>query len=242
MKLLTTGNAKTAKGEDSGYLTAVLHLAPANAAGMGNVCEWATKGCLAACLNTAGRGGIFRKGETTNAIQECRKRRTRLFFTDRDAFISKLGSEIADHVIRARKHGLAPAVRLNGTSDIPWETVAPAIFTAFPNVQFYDYTKSKARAASNAMGRHPSNYHLTYSRHENDTDEGIALLLSCGVNVAAVFARGVQPADAARERFGPCRVIDGDKSDLRFLDPIGVVVALTAKGRGRRDTTGFVIH
>ena len=35
--------------------------------------------CKTACLNTAGRGGIIKKGETTNRIQEARQRSTIYF-------------------------------------------------------------------------------------------------------------------------------------------------------------------
>ena len=56
MKLLSVGNPKTLKGESVGYLTFILHLAPASLSGY-NTCPKATEGCKAACLNTAGRGG-----------------------------------------------------------------------------------------------------------------------------------------------------------------------------------------
>jgi hypothetical protein len=35
-------------------------------------------------------------------------------------------------------------------------------------------------------------------------------------------------------------VFNGDESDLRFLDPRGVVVGLYAKGKAKKDTSGFV--
>ena len=35
-------------------------------------------------------------------------------------------------------------------------------------------------------------------------------------------------------------VFNGDDSDLRFLDPKGVVVGLYAKGKAKKDTSGFV--
>jgi hypothetical protein len=37
-------------------------------------------------------------------------------------------------------------------------------------------------------------------------------------------------------------VVNGDESDLRFLDKKGVIVGLKAKGKGRQDKSGFVIH
>jgi hypothetical protein len=37
------------------------------------------------------------------------------------------------------------------------------------------------------------------------------------------------------------QVVDGDATDLRFLDPRGVIVGLKAKGKGKQDTSGFVV-
>jgi hypothetical protein len=82
MKLLSTGNPKILKGLKQGYNTYILHLAPADLSGF-NTCPKATAGCKAACLNTAGRGGMFKKGENTNAIQKARIRKTIEFFTAR---------------------------------------------------------------------------------------------------------------------------------------------------------------
>lgn len=256
MKLLTTGNPKTVKGEGEGYLTAILHLAPFDLSGH-NVCPWASKGCAAACLNTAGRGGIFRNGETTNAIQEARKRRTRMFFGDRPAFLAQLAREMRAHVKRAERHGLKPAVRLNGTSDLRWEKLAPELFAEFSDVAFYDYTKGVPRMVDYLAGRFPVNYSLTFSRSESNHAQAIEVL-EAGGNVAVVF-------DTKRGRDLPelwkgFEVIDGDATDLRFLDPKpvrehidigaesvelvadGAVVGLRAKGRARNDLSGFVVH
>lgn len=253
MQLLTTKNPKTAKSEGSGYLTAILHLAPYNLSGR-NVCPWASPGCAAACLNTAGRGGIGKRDDerqtfegvgdiSLNTIQRARIARTRFFFANRSGFIAQLRREIAAHVRRATRHGLRPAVRLNGTSDLRWERLAREIFDAFPGVRFYDYTKGAERAKQAATDPSwPTNYALTFSRTEaNDAD--CADVLEAGGTVAVVFSTrkgrelprywGVGPIEWA--------VVDGDASDLRFLDPRGVVVGLRAKGRGKADTSGFVV-
>jgi hypothetical protein len=240
--LLTVGNPKTAKGEAHGYLTAILHLAPEKVSGR-NVCPHATAGCAAACLNTAGRGGIGLDADGLNTIQVARIRRTRWFHRDRTGFLNALSLEIARHVRIARKHGLQPAVRLNGTSDLPWEKFPvagqPHIFAIFPEVTFYDYTKWPVRLRT-AVADIP-NYSLTFSLAEsNDDKAGDAL--DAGVNVAAVFAvkRGgdLPPSAMIAGRIRP--VIDGDASDLRFTDPTGVIVGLRAKGRAIHDRTGFV--
>jgi hypothetical protein len=263
--LLTTGNPKTAKGEGAGYFTAVLHLAPYKAAGL-QVCPMADlAGCAAGCLNTAGRGGIA-AGRATyaphgvevprNAVQAARIARTRWYAEDRDGFMAALVQAIAAHIRTAEKHGLIPAVRLNGTSDIAWETIeirrvdasgAPIVyrnvFDRFAGVQFYDYTKIPARLRRYGEGKLPANYHLTGSYSEASADY-LALIAPAfdegAANFAAVFAVG--RGRPLPETFKGRQVIDGDATDLRFLDPRGVVVGLRAKGRAMRDRSGFVIR
>jgi len=235
MALLTVGNPKLLKGQKKGYLSSVLHLAPADLSGK-NTCPKATAGCKAACLNTAGRGGIFKKGESTNVIQQARIRKTKMFFEMRDVFMFELVREIKNAIKLASKKDLIPVFRLNGTSDLSWEkysvrrdgTAYNNIFEAFPEVQFYDYTKILGRKVS-----HIPNYHLTFSKADgNDMD--VRLAASNGMNIAAVFKE-------LPEKYIGRPVINGDDTDLRFLDPKGVIVGLKAKGKAKKDTTGFVI-
>jgi len=42
------------------------------------------------------------------------------------------------------------------------------------------------------------------------------------------------------ETYNGLPVFNGDESDLRFLDPQGVIVGLYAKGKAKKDTSGFV--
>jgi hypothetical protein len=231
MALLTVGNPKLLKGQKKGYLSSVLHLAPADLSGK-NTCPKATAGCKAACLNTAGRGGIFKKGETTNVIQQARIRKTKMFFENRNTFMLDLFKEIQATIKKAEKQGLIPVFRLNGTSDLSWEKYEVAdgknIFQMFPDVQFYDYTKILGRKVS-----HIPNYHLTFSKADgNDMD--VRLAASNGMNIAAVFKE-------VPEKYIGRPVINGDDTDLRFLDPKGVIVGLKAKGKAKKDTTGFVV-
>jgi len=231
MKLLTVGNPKTLKGEKQGYLTFILHLAPADVSGY-QTCPKATAGCKAACLNTAGRGGMFKPGGT-NAIQEARKRKTRMFFEQRDAFMQLLVEDIQRGIKYAQKRDLIPVFRLNGTSDIAWEKIRVGEFRnvmeMFPTIQFYDYTKIVGRKNI------PSNYQLTFSRAEsNEMDTRLAA--SAGFNVAVVFSTKVLPTVYMGRP-----VFNGDESDLRFLDPKGVIVGLYAKGKAKKDTSGFVV-
>ena len=229
MKLLTVGNPKILKGTAFGYLTAILHFIPSRLSGF-NVCPMASLACIDACLNTAGRGGMNKIGETTNYVQTARKARTLFYFNDRDKFMAQLVREVKSVVDLAAKHGLKPAIRLNGTSDIRWENEkvngVRNIMEMFPNVIFYDYSKISNRRNL------PPNYSLTFSLSE-DNDELAERALVNGMNVAAVF-RKIPSTFLGRP------VVDGDKSDLRFLDPKGVIVGLKAKGKAKKDSTGFV--
>lgn len=226
--LLST-NQKVEKGEKAGWLTAILHLAPAKVSGF-QVCSSATAGCSAACLNTAGRGGIFASGEGDNAIQAKRRLRTAWYFARRTEFLRQLDAEIAAHTRRAVRKGFQPAVRLNGTSDIRWETVTldgQTLFERHPEVVFYDYTKHSDRDVSDIP-----NYSLTFSLAENNDSAAVAAI-ERGLNVAVVF-------HDMPSTFMGLPVFDGDQSDLRFLDPKGCIVGLKAKGKAKRDRSGFV--
>jgi hypothetical protein len=226
MKLLSTGNPKLMKGEKKGYMSFVLHLAPANLSGK-ETCPKRTDGCTAACLNTAGRGGMFKKGENTNVIQQARIRKTKMFFENRDEFMAQLEADIRLGIKQAEKKGMIPCFRLNGTSDLAWEKYG--IIEKFPNVQFYDYTKVNNRKVS-----HLENYHLTFSKADgNDMDARVAA--SNGMNVTVVFRKELP------ETYLGKLVVNGDDTDLRFLDPKGVVVGLKAKGKAKKDTSGFVV-
>lgn len=235
--LFTRVNPKTEKGRAAGYLTSILHLAPSFASGY-NTCPMATRGCAAACLNTAGRGGIIKAGEETNAIQVKRVLRTLWYMERRPEFMARLVREIENAIRHAESKGLTPVFRLNGTSDIRWENVACErggaeyrnIMEAFPDVQFYDYTKLHNRRGL------PDNYHLTYSLADGNGEHALAAY-EAGLNVAAVFR------DELPETFdlgaGPVPVFDADADDLRFLDPRGIA-GLKAKGKAKHDDTGFV--
>jgi len=226
-KLLSTANPKIQKGTKMGYLSFILHLAPSDLSGK-NTCPKATAGCIAACLNTAGRGGMFKKGETTNMIQKARIRKTQYFFNNRAEFMIDLANDIKKAIRFAERKGLTPVFRLNGTSDLSWEKYEVIegynIFEMFPNVQFYDYTKVLGRKTA----QYP-NYHLTFSKADgNDSDVAEALMQ--GMSVVAVYDQIPEGVPSA------------DETDLRFLDPKGTMLGLKAKGRAKKDYSGFVIR
>ena len=244
MKLLSIGNPKVLKGMKQGYMTYILHLAPANLSGY-ETCPKRTTGCTAACLNTAGRGGMIKKGETTNAIQQARIRKTKLFFENRAEFMTQLVKDIELAIKQSAKKNLIPVFRLNGTSDLAWEKyeatvtdksgrsiVFKNIFEAFPFVQFYDYTKILGRKVNGI-----ANYHLTFSEADDNALDTLNAIRA-GMNVATVF--GIKKNSPMPEMWNGMKVFNGDESDLRFLDPKGVVVGLYAKGKAKKDTSGFV--
>jgi hypothetical protein len=230
-KLLSTANPKIQKGTKLGYLSFILHLAPADLSGH-NTCPKATAGCKAACLNTAGRGGMFKRGESTNTIQKARIRKTNYFYDARQDFMLDLKKDIEKGIKLAAKLGLKPVFRLNGTSDLSWEKydMLPGlnVFECFPDIQFYDYTKVLGRKAGY------DNYFLIFSQADgNEAD--VTKAMAQGMNVAAVF-------DEVPETYKGKTVINADETDLRFLDPKGVIAGLKAKGKAKKDYSGFVIR
>jgi hypothetical protein len=230
----TTENAKTSKGEPLGYLTAIMYLAPANLAGIGNLCPASTPGCRAACLNTAGRGRF-------TSIQQARIRKTHRLFAGSTLAkgplpetIDSVGREIEVLRLKAWKAGLQLAVRLNGTSDLPWYvyrgTDGRTLMENLDTVQFYDYTKVVDRALRSKAcpDAFPFNYHFTLSMSEYLKPQYRDRALDMGINVAIV-TRGTVAGQ-----------VNGDLHDLRFLDPPGKYVLLSPKGLAKHDSTGFV--
>jgi hypothetical protein len=208
-KIINSGNdAKTIKGNGDKYETAIFYGKSYKQYIDGkeyNTCSMAKiASCFKGCLYSAGRGKF-------NNVQQ------------------------------AIKQGVKPCVRLNGTTDIQWEKIKVIkdgieyenIFSAFPNIQFYDYTKIFKRDVS-----HIKNYHLTWSYSEANQwyANQYKTAIKNGMNIAVVFRDKNLP-----KKFLGLKVIDGDKDDLRFLDPENSIVGLYAKGDARKDTSGFVI-
>jgi hypothetical protein len=179
-----------------------------------------------------------------STVQAARLRRTDWFFADRVGFMTQLARELKNLERRAARKGFKPVARLNGTSDIPWESMllgGRTIFERFPGITFYDYTKSPRRAlnAQNAADW-PENYSLTLSRTEGWLPATADEMADRGVNVAVVF--DTPKGQPLPETFEGVPVIDGRVDDWRFRDPRGVVVGLSALGKARKDTTGFVVR
>ena len=215
---------KMAKGERFGYKTAILHLAPFKLSGK-NVCPNASKACAAACLNTSGRGQM-------NSVQAARISKTNAFWQDRLKFLQDLDAEIKQLSKRADQAGFKFAVRLNGTSDLPWHRYklnGLNLMQLNPDVQFYDYTK-----VFNYLDHGVKNYYVIYS-YSGENHEECNRALRMGVNVAIVFK------DKLPKKFKGRKVIDGDKHDLRFKErQCGAIIGLRAKGLAKKQDSDFV--
>ena len=255
--LLSTNNAKTVKGEKLGYTTYIMYLSPftQNSKGI-NLCSHASKGCAKACLFSSGAARF-------DAVQQGKRDKTEYFLHERKAFLEQLDNEITkivakhevmtDDVIYSTNGNVLRnknfAIRLNGTSDIAWEKFkirdGKNIFELHPTVQFYDYTKNYIRFEKNQ----PTNYHLTFSMSEDNKEKSMELLTK-GYNVAMVF--GVKTVEELPTSYNGFKVINGDKSDLRFLDDNNIIVGLKYKlltGKGTKgvnkdnvDNNDFIIN
>lgn len=235
--LLTVNNSKTIKGEKFGWKTYILYMAPhtQNSSGK-NLCSHASAGCISACLYTSGHGGI------QPSVPKGRMNKADYFIQGKTEFFTQLVKELTKISIKNEGNTEEKiCVRLNGTTDVTWEKMfvkdGKTIFDLFPSIQFYDYTKKAFRLRREL----PSNYHLTFSKSEANTEESFKLL-SEGKNVAFVF-------DKVPETYMGYKVINGDESDLRFEDEKNVIVGLkykksTKKGADNEQAfkSGFAIR
>lgn len=227
-------NAKTVKGQSEGYLTGILYLAPANLSGYNTCGMEAIAQCGEACLNTAGLGGVY------SSIQLARINKAKLYFEDRELFMHNIVMDIHKLIKRAAKKGFIPLVRLNGTSDIVWENVPltvnginyPNIMSVFPDLQFYDYTKRANRTSL------PKNYDLTFSYSGVlPYQKYVDIAMANKMRIAVVFRSAKQiPA-----KFLGLDCVSGDNTDIRHIEAGNIIVALYAKGKARKDQTGFVV-
>lgn len=204
--------------------TYALHLSPAGASGE-QTCAFRTDGCEAACLNTAGRGRF-------DGVQRGRMAKTLFLAEEPEHFLAILLAEIRSAV---KRHDGAALFRLNATSDLRWERFAPFLFDV-AGAEFYDYTKYPRRD-----GR-PSNYRLTYSVSERNSDEDILVRLATFGHVAVVVDTPAPTGSGVKlplpTTYLGAKAWDGDETD-DWRDRPGVTL-LRVKGDGVGDTSGFV--
>ena len=207
--------------ENSNTLTYCLYLAPADLSGK-NVCP-NSKHCKEHCLNGSGQNKAdqLAHGKMSN-INISRIKKTRLFYSNRNLFVNALVHEIERARAKAAKLNLPFSVRLNGTSDLSPELFkVPGtdlnILQYFNGVQFYDYTKVPNRKK---LVKKYDNYDLTFSFDGYNWNE-CENYLNAGGRVAVVFY-GDLP-----KMYKGYKVIDGNSTDTRYLEPGGVIVGLT---------------
>lgn len=199
-----------------------------------NICPKANN-CIHSCLNSAGRGAF-------NSIQAARQAKTELYINDRETFIIKLYNELKSAYGKAIKQNKNIAIRLNGTSDLDFIAIiknrlnvdvldlfGTTIDSEKPGLIFYDYTKILGKVEKYKG----SKYTLTFSYDSNPEESKKALKL--GVNVAAVFRKNLP------NKYLNIPVIDGDKTDIEMLEYKGKILGLSAKGKAKKDFSGFVI-
>ena len=210
-----------------GHYTYSLNLSPANTSGY-NTCPYSTPECRSGCLATSGRSGIeIFSGK--HIIKDCRINKTKLFYENQNFFMQWLITDLKLLQIKAKKDGFFISARLNTISDIDWSNIFYNnlnIFEIFPEIQFYDYSKSHLK-----FDNMPNNYHLTYS-FTGRNEELSKTLLKRGFNVAVVF--NVKHEADLPKYFMNHVVINGDLTDARFMDIKGVVVGLKFKRIGDR--------
>ena len=210
--------------------------------GSKKICSHASKACLRACVSSTGLSKAFPN------INETRRLKTDMLLQQTDRFLARLEHEIREVLSEFSGSGLQPLFRMNAFSEIRWERLAPHLFS-LPGFIAYDYAANPER-----LGATPENYHLTFSRKEDNEPETLRQL-SRGQNCAVVFHEiGSYAGHGAYAQRLPgtwlgYKVIDGDISDHRSLDPIapagapGYVVGLRLKGSisQRQDAidTGF---
>ena len=226
--LLSPGdtNIKTAKNILESY---IMYMAPADTVEGLNLCPFASNGCKKVCIYTTGRGRF-------SNVQLSRINKSKFWGYDRANFYIQLANELLKIHDKAIKQNKQIAVRLNGTSDIDHlyllERYSGIDFLDqfYSSILFYDYTKNV-----NHISRYRNtSYKITFSRSETNEAEA-KKVLKLGGNVAVVFS------DQLPETWNGYQVINGDETDLRYFDPINVVVGLKAKGDAKKDRSGFVV-
>lgn len=227
-KLLGSSTFKMQKSGKFKYLSEILHLAPSKIGGV-NICANASPVCIDLCLNTSGRGQM-------TTVQKSRLNKKFYFLADRLKFLNHLDREIKLSYARARRKGFKYTVRLNGTSDLPFERYKLEnglnLMDNNPQVQFIDYTKVTNRL--DKKNKIPKNYSLTYSQAENNLKD-VKQVLKTKYNIATVFRKKLPKKWLGR------KVINGDISDLRHLeDGKKIIVGLIAKGKAIKNFNGFV--
>lgn len=237
-KFVQNGDGNTKTRKNVGIITGGLSMSPKTSGGTGvDFCPHSSPACVAGCLDSTGLASIF------DRIKIARKAKSMAWIMHREESKSMIIKDIRSLKRKADKQGKKLAIRLNMFSDIVWEKEFPELFTMFPDVQFYDYTKNPHRFRKNHSL--PENYHLTFSRSEKNHKTALNILKR-GFNVAVVFHNdGPFTGNRAGNQVLPSEwkgfpVYNGDESDMRFDDPKGCVVGLKLKAPNKKQRENVI--
>lgn len=191
------------------------------------ITEWANDRGLSMCSWVcvtweAGRG-------RTDSVRDARVNLTNWLYENPRSFKAYL---LRQMTCLTKYHiGAEIACRPDVDSDVKWEKLVPEMFQS--PWHFWDYTKLSER-----LGTVPENYHLTYSYNDGTTDRDWERVYKTGSNIAVVFDTvwnpwggkfGYLPATWTDPNGKVWPVVDGDRQELRFLDPASVCVGLRLK-------------
>lgn len=230
-------NAKLAKRGAGAALT----LAPAALSGL-DVCPGRSAECSAACvLWHAGNG--YR-----SSVRDARVGRTLALAADPQAVLAGVVAE-AERLARGRDP--IRGLRLNCASDLPFERVAGFLDALPRGLGLWDYTKLPGRIGDNGQAVGASRpYRLAFSVSERPESVRRATEIVRRGGSAVVVVAGLRRRQAdgtlkyiarpTAARIGDewFPAVDGDRTDRRDLDPLGVIVILAGKGRLELPTTG----
>ena len=228
-KLLSNGssNAKTKKNDRP---TKILYMKPTKVEGK-EMCPFATPGCRAACLNTAGMG-VF------TSVQDARYNRTLMYVREKKKFLEQIAKEVNGSAKFYARKGEEFAVRLNGTSDQPLVESLIKQEGLHKNIVLYDYTKNPKKAGERY---YPSGHrYVVTMSYSGENEKDCVDALKRGANSAVVFS--TKKDNVLPDTWNGFQVVDGDVRDDLMLDVSGVVLGLRAKGKAKKDTSGFVVQ
>lgn len=257
-KMLLSPGWSNKKTEKNWRRTYIMYLVPAEGSGT-NMCSHATPGCIFGCLFTAGRGAY------TN-VKLARLRRTKFYLQFEELFFEMLTRDLLAALRskpRKRVYKIQDeiAVRLNGTSDMPFvywlnkRGMLDRIAAEYPGARdkliFYDYTKNPKLAGAKVINGY--RYYVTFSHAENYRDQDTGKWIDNATRTLTALNSGQCVAAMFRELpvyWHDHQVLDGDERDDLMIDAYqairgnqGVVLGLKPKGRGALEGTGdFLIE
>ena len=210
---------KLKKGKQ--FKTAILYLKPSDKIATKTLCPSAKLyGCEKDCLESSGQLGM-------SVADNAKIKRTIIYLLNRKEFVQQIKSDIEKYY---KKYGDLLAVRLNGTSDIDFSF----IIEEYPHIQFYDYTKIYYRLMKNDLKNYDLTFsgsganHITIKHTARAIKEGQKTVLA--INTAETIGEYKRP-----KKLDLIPLIDMDKTDYRFTDPINSVGTLKRKGSNKAE-------